>query len=43
MMRNLLEGAMKGMAEAVGDPYTVYMDKDEFKRLWNQAKEAFME
>ena len=21
----LLEGAMKGMAEAVGDPYTVYM------------------
>ena len=27
----LLEGAMKGMAQAIGDPYTVYMDKDEFK------------
>ena len=26
----LLEGAMKGMAEAIGDPYTVYMDKYEF-------------
>lgn len=26
----LLEGAMKGMASALGDPYTVYMNSDEY-------------
>ena len=32
----LLEGAMKGMANAVGDPYTVYMDKEEFNKFTEQ-------
>ncbi|EGD49839.1 carboxyl-terminal protease [Thermoanaerobacter ethanolicus JW 200] len=26
----LLEGAMKGMANSLGDPYTVYMNKKSF-------------
>ena len=29
----LLEGAMKGMASALGDPYTVYMDSEEYKNF----------
>ena len=29
----LFEGAMKGMVQAVGDPYTVYLDKKSFKNL----------
>ena len=29
----LLEGAMKGMASALGDPYTVYMNSDEYKNF----------
>ncbi|MCQ2968982.1 MAG: S41 family peptidase [Clostridium sp.] len=29
----LLEGAMKGMASALGDPYTVYMNSEEYKNF----------
>lgn len=29
----LIEGALKGMAEAVGDPYTYYMDPQEFEEF----------
>ncbi|MFZ5351700.1 MAG: S41 family peptidase [Bacillota bacterium] len=27
----LMEGAIKGMFEALGDPYSIYMDEEEFK------------
>lgn len=37
----LLEGAMKGMAEAIGDPYTVYMDKDEFTSFMESSQGSF--
>lgn len=38
---SLLEGAMKGMAAAIGDPYTVYMDKDEFKSFMESSQGSF--
>lgn len=37
----LLEGAMKGMASAIGDPYTVYMDKEEFKSFMESSQGKF--
>lgn len=37
----LLEGAMKGMAEALGDPYTVYMDKNEFNSFMESSQGSF--
>ncbi len=37
----LLEGAMKGMAESLGDPYTVYMDKDEFDVFIESSQGSF--
>ena len=37
----LLEGAMKGMAEAIGDPYTVYMDKEEFTTFMESSQGSF--
>ena len=37
----LLEGAMKGMANAVGDPYTVYMDKEEFNKFMESSQGSF--
>ena len=33
----LLEGAIKGMAYAVGDPYTNYMNADEFKEFMSDG------
>ncbi|AEM79326.1 carboxyl-terminal processing protease [Thermoanaerobacter thermohydrosulfuricus] len=33
----LLEGAMKGMANSLGDPYTVYMNKKEFSDFMTQT------
>ena len=37
----LLEGAMKGMADAVGDPYTVYMNQDEFITFIESSQGSF--
>lgn len=37
----LLEGAMKGMAESLGDPYTVYMDKNEFTTFMESSQGSF--
>ena len=37
----LLEGAMKGMAQAIGDPYTVYMDKQEFTSFMESSQGSF--
>ncbi|MGB9780515.1 S41 family peptidase [Caldanaerobacter sp.] len=33
----LLEGALKGMASSLGDPYTVYMNKKEFADFMTQT------
>ena len=37
----LLEGAMKGMADAIGDPYTVYMNQDEFVTFIESSQGSF--
>lgn len=37
----LFEGAMKGMVNAVGDPYTVYLDKKNFKALSEATQGSF--
>ncbi|MEG0307815.1 MAG: S41 family peptidase [Clostridium sp.] len=34
----LLDGAAAGMVEALGDPYTTYMDKAEFKDFYSQTE-----
>lgn len=33
----LLEGAIKGMTSALNDPYTVFMNNDEFEKLMKQT------
>ena len=37
----LLEGAIRGMVDAVDDPYTNYLDKKEFKRLTEMTQGSF--
>lgn len=37
----LFEGAMKGMTSAVGDPYTVFLDKKSLKALTERTRGAF--
>lgn len=37
----LLEGAMKGMAEAIGDPYTIYMNKEEYNTFMESSQGSF--
>lgn len=37
----LFEGAMKGMVKAVGDPYTVYLDKKSFNNLTEATQGSF--
>lgn len=39
--QKLLEGAMKGMAEAVNDPYTVYMNQEEFNTFIESSQGSF--
>lgn len=39
--QKLLEGAMKGMAAAVQDPYTVYMTKEEFDTFMESSQGSF--
>ena len=34
----LIDGAAKGMTEAVGDPYTTYMNAEEFKDFYSQTE-----
>ena len=33
----LLEGAIKGMTNSLNDPYTVFMNNEEFEKLMNQS------
>lgn len=37
----LLEGAMKGMAAAIGDPYTLYMNSEEYKVFMESSAGSF--
>lgn len=37
----LLEGAIRGMVDAVDDPYTSYLDKKEYKRLTEMTQGSF--
>ncbi len=37
----LVEGAIKGVVDALGDPYSVYMPAKEFKKLQEQVKGFF--
>lgn len=39
--QKLLEGAMKGMASAVQDPYTVYMTQEEFDTFMESSQGSF--
>lgn len=39
--RKLLEGAIRGMVDAVDDPYTSYLDKKEFQRLTDMTQGSF--
>lgn len=39
--QKLLEGAMKGMASAVKDPYTVYMTQEEFDTFMESSQGSF--
>lgn len=37
----MVEGAIKGMADALGDPYTVYMNKKEFQDFMTQTEGSY--
>ena len=37
----LIEGAIKGMFESLGDPYSVYMTKEEFKNFNESTKGSY--
>jgi len=37
----LIEGAIKGMFQSLGDPYSVYMTKDEFKNFNESTKGSY--
>jgi len=37
----LIEGAIKGMFESLGDPYSVYMTKEEFKNFSESTKGTY--
>lgn len=37
-VNKLIDGAAKGMTTAVGDPYTTYMDAQEFKDFYSQTE-----
>lgn len=37
----LIEGAIKGMFESLGDPYSLYMTKEEFKNFNESTKGSY--
>ncbi|CCJ33985.1 S41 family peptidase [Caloramator australicus] len=37
----LIEGAINGMVDSVGDPYTVYLDKQQFEDLLTQTRGSY--
>lgn len=38
---NLVEGIIRGMVDALGDPYSVYLDKETFKELMEKQVQGF--
>lgn len=40
-MDKLVDGAVTGIAESTGDPYTRYMDEDEYKELLNGGNDTY--
>lgn len=40
-MEKVVEGAIDGMAEATGDPYTRYVSKEEFDKMLVEGKEEY--
>ena len=40
--QKLLDGAMKGMFEAVGDPYTAYYDENQFQDYMEQVEGSYV-
>lgn len=39
---DLLDGALKGMFQSVGDPYTVYYDKEQYQSYLEQIKGTYV-
>lgn len=39
--RTLVDGAIKGMVDALGDPYSVYLDQEAFRELNQQIEGSF--
>ena len=37
----MLEAAIKGMVNSLGDPYTVYMNSEEYKNLMSSISGSF--
>ena len=37
----LVDGAIKGMVDALGDPYSVYLDKEDYRELNDQIEGSF--
>lgn len=37
----MIDGAIKGMTEAIGDPYTTYMDKNAYESFMTQATGSY--
>ncbi|MDO6353702.1 S41 family peptidase [Caloramator sp. CAR-1] len=37
----LIEGAINGMVDSIGDPYTVYLDKQQFEDLLTQTRGSY--
>jgi len=37
----LIEGAITGMVDSIGDPYTVYLDKQQFEDLLTQTRGSY--
>lgn len=40
--RELFDGAYKGMAEALGDPYSGYLNEDDYKRLTQETSGSYV-
>ncbi|SEF60112.1 carboxyl-terminal processing protease [Caloramator fervidus] len=39
--KKMIDGAITGMVDAIGDPYTVYLDKKQFEELLTQTRGTY--
>ncbi|MDR5659365.1 S41 family peptidase [Serpentinicella sp. ANB-PHB4] len=37
----LIEGAISGMFDGIGDPYTVYMDQEAYEEMWTRTQGTY--